>query len=514
MAHLLRGGRILFPGSRALTALLIDEGRIAWIGNDDEVGRLSLSGVTLTELDGALLTPGFVDAHVHATSTGMTLLGLDLSRSHSADELLDAVAHEAASGSYSIILGHGWDESSWSDRRLPSARELDQASAGARVYLTRVDVHSALVSSALMDAVPECRGLRGFDESGWVTQEAHHVLRELALGQIDEVTRRQAHEAFLDAAAQRGIVSVHEMAGPVISSESDCEQLMRRSVERGGTQVVAYWGQLAQHGGIDVARALGVQGTGGDLFVDGSLGSHTACLHDAYADAPDTSGREFIDAKELIAHVDMCVRAGMQTGFHAIGDAATDAVIDAYSTAAFAHGNEVFRRQRHRIEHAESLSAASVEACFELGIIASMQPVFDTRWGGELGMYAQRLGRDRAALLNPIGDLCRQGVSVAFGSDSPVTPLDPWGAVHAAMNHHTSSQRIDLTSAIEAHTRSGWHAAGVDDAGTLAVGMAAHLAIWAVTDENGIPPVGAQAIRTVRSGVIIHDSGQLLDSRC
>jgi predicted amidohydrolase YtcJ len=509
MAHLLRGGRILHPGSRTLTALLIDQGRIAWMGTDDEARGLALAGVEVTELAGALVTPGFVDAHVHATSTGLTVLGVDLTGTKSARDVLDAVSRQAAAHPGALILGHGWDESTWNNRTLPTASEIDQAALGARVYLTRIDVHSALVSSTLIDAAPECRGVVGFDNSGWVTQEAHHVLRDAALGTIDDVTRRRAQDAFLDSAAAYGIVSAHEMAGPVISSDRDCAQIMSRAVERAGTEIVAYWGELAQAGGIDTARDLGAYGTGGDLFVDGSLGSHTACLHDPYFDAPESTGREFIDIDELITHVDMCVRLGQQTGFHAIGDSANDAVVHAFTVAAATHGSELVRSQRHRIEHAEALSSAGIVECARLGIIASMQPVFDERWGGVDGMYSRRLGQERAALLNPIGELRRAGVSVAFGSDSPVTPLDPWGAIHAALNHRAPGQRVDLHAAIEAHSRAGWHAAGVDDAGRIDVGQAAHLAMWAVSDDEQYPSAGATALRTVRSGINIHDSGHL-----
>jgi len=511
MAHLYRGGRILSSGSRAQTALVVDDGRIAWIGDDDDAAGLSLSGVSITNVEGALITPGFVDAHVHATSTGMTLIGLDLSQARSALDVLDAVERECDRFPGSVIVGHGWDESYWSDPTLPTAHELDRASKGARVYLTRVDAHSALASAALIDHVEGVRGLRGFSDSGWVTQESHHALREYALGSISQPTRTRAQSAFLTEAARKGIVSVHEMAGPVISSESDCRDLLAAADELSGTSVVAYWGELAQFGGIDVARGLGARGTGGDLFVDGSLGSHTACLHEPYLDAPHTSGRVFIDVDVLNEHVDLCVRAAEQTGFHAIGDAATQAVVGAYQRAAKIHGLDLVRGQRHRIEHAESMSAVSTSECARLGIIASMQPVFDQRWGGSDGMYISRLGRDRASKLNALADLSNAGVVMAFGSDAPVTPLDPWGAIRAAMGHRTVVQRVGLALALDAHTRVGWHAAGVDDSGRLDVGERAHLAIWAPPAPGEVPEAGATAARTIIGGITCWDSGQLED---
>lgn len=511
MAHVYRGGRILVRSSTRVTAMVVENGRIAWLGDEEQVEQLTVHVDAVIELEGALVTPGFVDAHVHATSTGLTLRGVDLSAVESAADILDAVARAAASHPGTLVVGHGWDESRWGQRELPTAQELSRAASNASVYLTRVDAHSALVSSALMTAVPEARGVRGFSETGWVTQEAHHLMREHALGSLSPIDMAHAQDAFLARALECGIVGVHEMAGPVISSTRDCMSLMARSGAGPSPLITLYWGELAHDGGMETARSVGAHGIGGDLFVDGSLGSHTACMLQPYDDAPSTSGREFIDRTSLDAHLKLCVENGMQTGFHAIGDAATEAVMKAYSRAGSRYGRHLIAAQRHRIEHAESMSASAIDECGRLGIIASMQPVFDARWGGESGMYADRLGPDRARRLNPIGDLHRQGVSVAFGSDAPVTPLDPWGAVHAAVHHHSIEQRITYAVAISAHTRAGWHAAGVNDSGELSIGARAHLAIWDVSETDGFPPAGATALRTVIDGECAFDSGRLQD---
>ena len=515
MAHLLRGGRFAFESSSAftgmLTAMVIDGQRIAWMGSDDEADQFATSWSAITELGGALVTPGFVDAHVHATSTGLSLLGLDLSGARSAADILEMVAREASRHPSSLILGHGWDQSGWSERGLPTAQELSRVSSNSQVYLTRVDAHSALVSAALVGAVPQVRGMRGYTDSGWVTEEAHHALRDHALGSLNPGDTARAQAAFLTRALECGIVAVHEMAGPVISSETDCEALLSMSRSRPAPLVTAYWGELAQAGGIDRARGIGAHGAGGDLFVDGSLGSRTACMHQPYRDAPETSGREFIDQESLDAHVDLCVQAGIQTGFHAIGDAATRAVVAAYARAESRYGRERLVSQRHRIEHAESIAESDIHECARLGIVASMQPVFDARWGGQEGMYAERLGWDRARGLNPIGDLRRGGVTVAFGSDAPVTPLDPWGAVQAAVEHRMAAQRVSHSAAVTAHTRAGWHAVGVDDAGRLDVGSTAHLAIWAATEPGELPVAGSTALRTIIGGECAFDSGQLED---
>ncbi len=121
------------------------------------------------DLDGALVAPAFVDAHVHHTATGMTLLGLDLRGVPSRQALLDVLSAEARALRGRPIVGHGWDETLWADPTLPTREELDRATWGSVVYLSRVDVHSGLVSSALVAAGarpargPRLRGLREGD---------------------------------------------------------------------------------------------------------------------------------------------------------------------------------------------------------------------------------------------------------------------------------------------------------------------------------------------------------------
>jgi predicted amidohydrolase YtcJ len=117
-----------------------------------------------------------------------------------------------------------------------------------------------------------------------------------------------------------------------------------------------------------------------------------------------------------------------------------------------------------------------------LGVVASVQPAFDAAWGGAAGMYAARLGAERALTLNPFAEMAAAGLSMALGSDSPVTPVAPWEAVRACVNHRNPRQRISARSAFLAHTRGGWRAAGIDDRGYLDLGQPASFAIWSVGD--------------------------------
>src|SRR5204863_5962708 len=129
--------------------------------------------------------------------------------------------------------------------------------------------------------------------------------------------------------------------------------------------------------------------------------------------------------------------AGIQAGFHVIGDAGVAAVVEGFALAEKEVGAPALRAGRHRLEHLEMVTGAQAARLGAWDVIASVQPLFDAAWGGRSGMYAQRLGPERGSALNPFSLLASVGVELALGSDCPVTPVDPWGAVRAAVHHRT-----------------------------------------------------------------------------
>jgi predicted amidohydrolase YtcJ len=503
---LYRNGRVYSPADAAVTAILVEDDTIVWLGRDD--GIEDPAGAAVVDLGGALVTPAFVDAHVHATSTGLSLVGLDLSGCATLRAALDAVEAAARSGGGRPILGGGWDETRWPERRAPTATELDRAAYGGSVYLARIDVHSAVVSSVLAAAVPGLATLAGYRADGWLTSDAHDAARSSAHAALRPQQIRDAQRAALQHAASLGIGCVHEMAGPSISSPDDLAGLLALAGAEPLPEVIGYWGELF---GIETARELGAVGAGGDLFCDGSLGSHTAALHEPYADRPETSGALRFVTADLVEHIARCSAAGLQAGFHAIGDAAVDQVLDAV--------DELTARSSrpggtgHRLEHAELV--VEPQRLAASGLIASMQPVFDATWGGPDGMYADRLGPARAARLNRFAELDSAGVQLAFGSDAPVTPLGPWAAVRAAAYPSDSTAGITVDAAFAAHTVGGWRAAGRAESGRLRAGHPATFAVWrAVEGERppGLPDIRPgrdlpQCQLTVARGVPVFDDG-------
>ncbi|MGN9768522.1 amidohydrolase [Micromonospora sp. SD12] len=479
---LYRGGTLHCPADPSATALLVSDGRISWLGVDADAP----SADRVVDLDGALVTPAFVDAHVHATDTGLALSGLDLSGVRSAAELLDAVAGFAAGlPSDAVVLGHGWDESSWPVPRLPDAAMVDRAAGGRRVYLSQASIHSALVSAALLAACPQVVSAVGYDASGWLRRDAHHVVRAAAFASVTREQRVAAQRAALGHAASLGIAAVHECGGPEISDEEDFTGLLALSGD-GVAEVYGYWGEL---GGAARARELGAVGAGGDLFADGALGSRTAHVSRDYLDGDGGCGHGYLSAEQVREHLLDCAAHGVQGGFHAIGDAAIATVLEGFAGAAQRLGTDRVRAARHRIEHAEIMNKRLIAGFVEYGIVASMQPAFDRLWGGAGRMYESRLGLARSLESNPMGAMHAVGVALAFGSDSPVTPLDPWGSVRAAVWHHSPAQRMSVRAAFAAHTRGGWRAVRLDNEGVLALGAPATFAVWSTPAgvERGLP---------------------------
>lgn len=530
-------------------ALVVEDGTVVWIGADDTADGLAERADEVVDLDGALVAPAFVDAHAHVLETGFALEGVDLSRAAGVASLADALdaVHVAAeevrrSGGARAglpLLGHGWDELEWPEGRAPTRDELDRAAGGAPVYLARVDVHSAVVSTSFAEALG-LPGLRGWHEDGLVTLDAHHAARDAARD-VDDSRRDALYTRVLRTAAAAGIVSLHEHSAPHVDTRDGLSALLAMTADAGSglPHVAGYRAELCVTS--DDARELlaavpGLTGIGGDLSVDGSLGSRTAALRSPYTDAPagaeHPSGVLHLTAGQVGNHVAAVTRAGSHAAFHVIGDRAMDELLVGLRAAVDVEGVGAIRGAGHRIEHASMIDAPTLAALVLLGVRVSTQPAFDAAWGGPGGMYAQRLGEGRSDAMHPLADLAAAGIPLAFGSDSPVTPFDPWGAVRAAVTHHAADQRISARAAFRAHTRGGWRAVGLDDtgAGEIRLGAPAHLAIWRAehltvqaadgrvsawsTDARSgtplLPDVSPDApaprcLRTVRAGVVLHD---------
>jgi len=510
-------GRILGPGLTPVgQAMLVGDSFVLWVGSAADARVHRDAAPAVVDLEGRVVTAAFVDAHVHLSATGAALRGLDLSDVRSLHEALSRVESAARRAGGRPLLAQNWDETGWPEQRPFTARELDRASYGGVVYAPRVDGHSAIVSSALAAAARlDPTGM----PDGRVVTDEHHRARAAFHANVTRDERREDIALALRTAAARGVAHLHENGGPVVSSVDDAVDVNAVAADDAMPRVTELWAELvsteAEAGGI--TRSLRGRRLAGDLNIDGSIGSRTARLRAGYTDAPDTHGEAFLTVEQVRDHVVACTRTFRQAGFHVIGDAGVDTAIAGFEAAAEVDGLANVRLARHRLEHVEMIDPDGARRLARLGVTASVQPAFDARWGGPTGMYATRLGADRAHRMNPLRTLLDAGVTLALGSDSPVTPIAPWEAVRACVRHHDEQERITAAEAFAAHTAGGHRATGdTAEQGPLRAGGPVDYVVWDDVggwfDAGGIlreeamelpPPV---ATRTVCAGNVIHDT--------
>ena len=387
---ILRNGRVYSPAPVPATALVMIDDRIAYVG-DDATARAAASGAREVDLNGRLVTPAFVDAHLHLIQTGQLLTGMDLHNCRSRDEVMETVSSYAASHrGRRILVGQGWDERKWPDPRPPTRAELDRAASGIAVYLARVDVHSAVVSTALQDQLPGVTMAEGYRADGLLSRQAHHLARGRMDRLFTDAERRSDASTALLLAVSLGIGAVHELGGPHLGPIEDLVRV-REAADELGIGLVCYWGELASIEALAKGRSVGAAGLAGDLCIDGSIGSHTASLFEPYRDqdpaTPAGKGTRYLSDDEIAGHIIDCTRAGVQAGFHCIGDEAVTAAVEGLRRAASVVGLAALRRGRHRLEHVEMAAEADFTTLATYGVTASMQPAFDAYWGGPGELY-------------------------------------------------------------------------------------------------------------------------------
>jgi predicted amidohydrolase YtcJ len=433
----------------------------------------------VVDLPGTTITPGFVDAHVHLTGTGIHHRAPEIANASSAAELLDALRSFASTRAGPILV-HGWDETRWSTRDLPSIEELDRV-ADRPLMAMRADGHVALANRAAIAAagLDDVEGVDrgpGGTPTGRVTRRANSLLRVWVERHLDanEIEQLQLEAASL--AVARGVTTVHEMSLPEERGMRDLEILLGHR-GRLPVDVVPYVGTT------DVARVmeLGVSTIGGDVSMDGSVGARTAWMREPYADGSG-SGTSYYADDEVAEFLHEGHLAGLQVAVHAIGDAAIDQVVRTWERvyqSLDSRGRRHFRARRHRIEHFELVDSELVERAAALGLAVSVQPAFDAEWGHPGGLYAGALGEGRASRMNPFRSIVGRGIELGAGSDSPVTSLDPLAGVAAFQDHHDPTESLSREEAIRLFTIGSARLAHHDDKkGALAPGAHADLVAW------------------------------------
>ena len=471
-------------------------------------------------LEGRLLTPGLWDTHIHLYHWSQARKQLNLSSCSSREELFATLA-EAEPGT-GWLLGHGWTTSSWPDATPPTRQELDRLTGDRPTLLWCSDLHSAIGNSAAMSLAGlleeglEIEGgviERGPDgtPTGWVKELAANAIRQA----VPEPSRRELAELLLEGAQELHSYGITGVCDQRIKDQDDGRLMLStiQELEAEGAWKLRTSVNVAAHH-LDSLLALGLcTGFGNErvrlghlkLFADGTLGSRTARMLQPFRSGgcgPDGHGLYLTSPKEMRETFRRAASAGWSLSVHAIGDEANRICLDLFEEL---DELEIPRpRIPHRIEHVQILDDADLERFAKLNITASMQPghLIDDRAAAD-----DALG-ERARLAYRLADLHRAGARLAFGSDAPVSHVDPRYGLQAALFRGTPAwypeQVLPAEVAWKGYTETAALASGWQHlTGSLRVGLRADLVVWESDPTQPGEGAPAQTSHTVFDGRIV-----------
>jgi predicted amidohydrolase YtcJ len=482
---ILHNGHI-FPRAdthRSVQALSIWNGTVTTIGSDQELLRLEARSVETVDLKGKVVIPGLSDSHIHLLGYGILLQNMDLRNTRSLSEIQKAVQHASnrkRSGSW--VVGRGWDHEKLLEGRYPTKHDLSHVHQP--VFLKRVCGHIAVANESALAAAGIDRTtldpLGGFIERDPTSGEPTGVLREEAVGLVQRVIPLDEDEVMraLELAAKEllrvGLTSLH----CIVENATELKAL-RRLAEAGEIRQSIYAiiptglvnksvkARPSTQNGASRFRIGGVK-----VYLDGSLGGHTAALTEPYSDDP-SSGVLTKTRGELAEIAEDAGASGFQLSIHAIGDRAVgEALMMIEKTRTAQNGAEL----RHRIEHASLTPPKLVQKMRKNRVVASVQPSFiqsDT-WA------EKRLGPLRCRSLYPFRSFVRYGIPLASGSDCPVEDPNPFQGVKSAVVRPglLPRERLTVREALASYTTGPAFASFAEQyRGTLELGRAADLVV-------------------------------------
>ena len=535
-------------GAPGATTVTIAGRRIEAVGGT----ALAASAREAVDARGGLVLPGFDDAHLHLLSGAREAAGAQLFPLTSVEEILATIgAWAAAHPDAPWVIGRGWLYAPFPGE-LPTAGLLDRVVPDRPAWIGCFDGHTGWANTAAMRLAGIDRetpdppaGLIVRDDEG----NATGAFKEGAQSLIDRIAP-QPTEAEDRASVRSALAGLHRMG---LTAAQDAwlepaELSFWERVHADGDLALRFRGALIMEPGqtlgewrdrLDAYEAQAFPLRGGDRldagilkgFVDGVVDSRTAALLAPYEDDTST-GLPAWEPDALDAFVAEADRRGWQVELHAIGDRGVRMALDAYERAARVNGpwagdprgtgaRAGSHARRHRVEHVEMVDDADIGRFAALGVVASMQPYHGDPSPSQIGPWAANIGPQRARNGWAWQSIRAAGGRLAFGSDWPVVPYDPFIALNAAVNRQTvdgepaggwSEERLSIGEALEAYTAGSAYAAFADHRrGRLAAGLDADLVVL----DRDLLAAGASAIigtdvaLTVLDGRIVHRSEAL-----
>ncbi|MEO8192278.1 MAG: amidohydrolase [Gemmatimonadales bacterium] len=514
------------PGQPWATGLAVSADRIVAVGSSAEIAKLArgVPSARVIDAGGGLVTPGFIDSHVHFVDGGFRLASVQLRDAQTPSEFIARIkAYAATVTPGAWITGGDWDHQRWGGE-LPRRDWIDSVTPNNPVWVSRLDGHMALANSAALDAAKVSKATAEV-EGGTIVRDASGqptgILKDNAQSYVNAVEPPHSNElndralaAAMRYVAERGVTSIHNMGGFDDLATFERVHAAKALITRiYAVTPIAQWERLrdtvAKRGkGDDWVRIGGLKG-----FVDGSLGSHTAAMFAPFSDTPKDSGFLVETEQDLYRWTSEGDKAGLQLIVHAIGDRAIHTQLDIFERVARENGP---RDRRFRIEHAQHLALVDIPRFAKLGVIPSMQPyhaIDDGRWAEKV------IGPERSKTTYAFRSLLESGARLAFGSDWFVAPPSPLEGIYAAVTRRTlddrnpggwvPEQKITVEEALRAYTIDGAYASFEEGIkGSLERGKLADF-VLIDRDITRIPPEtirDARVVMTVVAGRPVYEA--------
>jgi len=507
----LRGGAVYtVDAARSWAeAVAIRGAEIVYVGSDAGVERHIGANTQLVDLAGAMLLPGFQDAHIHAIAAGINLLTLSLHDLDTAEQYLDALAaYASANPELNWITGAGWSLDAFPPSGVPTRDLIDAIVPDRPVYIDSADGHTAWVNSKALKLAgitrdtPDPAG--GRIDRDAATGEAVGALQEKAtflVGDIIPPISSQQAEAGLAKALEvlngYGVTAFQDANTPVSGPQAfrylDAYRALDARGELSARVVASLWWESTE-GNEQIPRLLKarahytngrLQATSVKIMQDGVIENHTAALLEPYTGGASGRGESMVDPealKEIVARLDA---EGFQVHFHAIGDGAIRECLDSVEFARIANGS---LDHRHHISHLQLFDPEDIARFRELDVVANFQPLWATADPYITDLTLPFIGPERGRWLYPIGSLFSSGAVVAFGSDWDVSTANPLEEIEVALTRTGVSdegwdvfipeERIRLHDALAAFTINAAYVNHLDDrTGSIEVGKLADLVV-------------------------------------
>lgn len=507
---LLINGRIVTVDKDFTVAksVAVKDGKILAVGSSRKTMKWRGERTEVIDLEGKMVLPGLIDSHLHMVGTGLTMAQINCRTPpvRSIADIVEAVEQRvsrARPGEW--IQGRGWDQAKLSDHRNPTKWDVDEVSPNNPVWLTRTCGHVAVANSKALeiagvgkDTPPPFGGNIVRDERGEPTgilQEAPamNIVRNhippVGFEETCEAIRlasRTFSEAGLTSVIEAGIEPMAMRAYQKVANEGELKvrvnmMLAGRISGETVSESLRRIGEfpLATGYGNSLLRFLGLK-----LLIDGGIGGRTALMREPYEGEPENCGILTMSEDELQRLLDAGNQAGMTVGVHCAGGKAMDIVLKAFERT---DRKRPIKGRRFALIHAYQPSEENFEQCRRLGVVVASQPSFLYYLGDS---YQENVGDERSKWLKPHRAWIDNGIVVASGTDSPVTPHLPFPSLWASIARRTevrgtrmgTKQRINREEAIRLYTINGaYHTFEEDVKGSIEPGK---LADMVVIDRN------------------------------